>query len=363
MRKEVTITENRLIGIIRDVINEMNLYHASSSDFSKFNHKKYLSSGAGSQTFGWGTYLTDSYAIAVSYAEKFIWYTFNLYVCKVDPANYIDSSKYDADIVEEVVKQFKRLVRTTVTFNDPSSRFDRDSFDGLMQFNNNPGARYDDMLKQYNWTLQTTKKYMEETLKTEFNINDFNEKYNFNREVIDMTRDQYVAKAERMNTVYGLLKQVINAVWDDADAHVRKSSYLYMVEVPDDNGSNYIDLDQEVSRPIVDKVTEGLQRLSSRYRGNDWLLSKWELFVRNRGNYLYGQSLVDCVNNLLTPLVSEKGIEKAVSLFLSQCGFIGFKYRAGRIYGLPDGAAENSMNYVIFDANNVRITSKNIFSV
>ena len=363
MAKKVTITEDRLIGIIRDVINEMNLYHASSSDFSKFNHKKYLSSGAGSQTFGWGTYLTDSYAVAASYAEKFIWYTFNSYVCSVDPAKYIDSSKYDSDIVDEVVRLFKRLVRVTVSFNDPSSRYDRDSFDAMMQFNDNPGARYDSLMKQYQWRLETTKKMFNDRAERSFNLDDFNKSYSGDRTVIDMTRDEYVAKAERMNTVYGLLKRVINAVWDDADAHVRKSSYLYMVEVPDDDGSNYIDLDQEVSRPVIDKVTAGLQRLSNRYRGNDWLVSKWGMFIRNRGSYLYGQALVDCVNNLLTPLVSEKGIEKAVSLFLSQCGIIGYKYRAGRIYGLPDGAAENSMNYVIFDASNVRITSKNIFEV
>jgi len=363
MSSRILISESRLIGIIRDVINEMNLYHASGSDFSKFNHKKYLSSGAGSQVFGWGTYLTDSYAVAASYAEKFIWYTFNSYVCSVDPANYIDSSKYDDDIVNEVVRQFKRLVRTTVSFNDPSSRYDRDSFDGMMQFNNNPGAHYDSLLKQYQWRLESTKKMLNASAAKSFNIDDFNKGYTGDRSVIDMTRDEYVAKAQRMNTVYGLLKQVINAVWDDADAHVKKSSYLYMVEVPDDDGTNYIDLDHEVSRQVIEKVTSGFQRLSSRYRGNDWLVSKWESFILNRGRNLVGQSLVDFVNNMLTSLVSSNGIEKAVSLFLSQCGIIGYKYRAGSIYGLPDGADENSTNYVIFDASNIRITSKNIFQV
>jgi hypothetical protein len=48
---------------------------------------------------------------------------------------------------------------------------------------------------------------------------------------------------------------------------------------------------------------------------------------------------------------------------LSQCGIVGFKYRAGRIYGLPDGADENSMNYVIFNSKDIKITNKNIFSV
>lgn len=357
------ISEDRIKGIIRGVINELNLYHGSKNDFDKFNHKKYLSSGAGSQTFGWGTYLTDSYEVAASYAEKFIWYEFNSYVCSVDPINYIDSSKYDADIVDEVVRLFKRLVRVTVSFNDPSSRYDRNSFDAMMQFNDNPGARYDGLMKQYQWRLETTKKMLNDRAEKSFNLDDFNNGYSGDRTVIDMTRDEYIAKAEKMNTAYSLLKQVINAVWDDADAHVRKSSYLYVVDVPDDDGSNYIDLDHEVPIGIIDKVTSGLQRLSARYSGNDWLVSKWELFIRNRGRYLHGQALVDCVNNLLTPLVSEKGIEKAVSLFLSQCGIVGFKYRAGRIYGLPDGADENSMNYVIFNSRDIKITNKNIFSV
>jgi hypothetical protein len=69
-----------------------------------------------------------------------------------------------------------------------------------------------------------------------------------------------------------------------------------------------------------------------------------------------GQSLYEELTSALG------GSEKAASLFLNQCGIVGIKYRAGTIYGLPDGADESSLNYVIFDANNVRITSKNLFT-
>ena len=50
--------------------DEMMAYHGSSADFDKFNHKKYLSTGAGSQVFGWGTYVTDDKAVATGYLEK-----------------------------------------------------------------------------------------------------------------------------------------------------------------------------------------------------------------------------------------------------------------------------------------------------
>ena len=48
-------------------INEINGYHGTSYNFDKFNHKKYLNTGDGSQSFGWGTYITDNEDIAEEY--------------------------------------------------------------------------------------------------------------------------------------------------------------------------------------------------------------------------------------------------------------------------------------------------------
>ena len=62
MPKVIKLTENQF--------GEMMAYHGSGSDFDKFNHKKYLGKGAGSQTFGWGTYITNDIEIAKSYAES-----------------------------------------------------------------------------------------------------------------------------------------------------------------------------------------------------------------------------------------------------------------------------------------------------
>ena len=51
-------------------VDEMMAYHGTGANFDKFNHKKYLNKGAGSQVFGWGTYVTDDIEIATSYSEN-----------------------------------------------------------------------------------------------------------------------------------------------------------------------------------------------------------------------------------------------------------------------------------------------------
>ena len=64
-----TLREKDLKRIIAEAISELQAFHGSGADFDKFNHKKYLSSGFGSQAFGWGTYVTTDITIANSYAE------------------------------------------------------------------------------------------------------------------------------------------------------------------------------------------------------------------------------------------------------------------------------------------------------
>ena len=41
-----------------------------------------------------------------------------------------------------------------------------------------------------------------------------------------------------------------------------------------------------------------------------------------------------------------------------QCGFDGIKYPSGTKWKKPDGASEDAYNYVIFDANKVKIINK-----
>lgn len=67
--KRIVLTESQISYIIGESVDELRAYHGSGANFDKFNHKKYLSSGCGSQSFGWGSYVTDDVAIGKSYAE------------------------------------------------------------------------------------------------------------------------------------------------------------------------------------------------------------------------------------------------------------------------------------------------------
>lgn len=65
------ITEKQLRHIIRNVIketvDEINLYHGTRADFDKFD-VAYLSTGWGQQAYGYGFYLTDCYEAAKNYS-------------------------------------------------------------------------------------------------------------------------------------------------------------------------------------------------------------------------------------------------------------------------------------------------------
>ena len=77
--------------------------------------------------------------------------------------------------------------------------------------------------------------------------------------------------------------------------------------------------------------------------------SLYEALARN-GNIVGGQ--------LYRMLMNDLGSEKAASLFLMQCGFDGIKYEEGINYQKPNGTSEDAYNYVIFDANKVKIIDK-----
>lgn len=51
-----------------DKINEQRVFHGSGADFDAFDHR-FMSSGEGNQSYGWGTYVTQVEGIGRKYAE------------------------------------------------------------------------------------------------------------------------------------------------------------------------------------------------------------------------------------------------------------------------------------------------------
>ena len=354
-------------------VNELGLYHSSYSNFDKFNHKKYMSSGAGSQTFGWGTYLTDSYTIAKDYAEKFILYQFNQFIVAAEPEQYINNAEsYGQDVVAEAVKLYKSIVRTRMCFTwGLDNKYNRNFFDYEFETSKeDPSIEYDNALEEYNRYKEIFKKYFsklaeevgeeeaENRIKDSFGVS--NDKYGY---IIKKTKDDYVSEQNHRNAVNNLVKSIINNIWDAADENVKKQSYIYEVEIPDDNGVNYIDYNNPLPQESLKMIENGLMKICKRFDLNLWkTMKKWEELLEYRRNQPNGKEVYDELDKIIGLYTSNGNMEKATSLFLMQCGFDGIKYKAGTIYGLPDGADEGSLNYVIFDSNKIRITSKNLFT-
>lgn len=122
---------------------------------------------------------------------------------------------------------------------------------------------------------------------------------------------------------------------------------LYEVDIPEDNGSNYLDWDAPITDELIDKVAKALPSLRS-YDIKD--LKKDRTF-----DNFYKTISMRSVKDDAT-----FNDDKAASKLLSSLGYTGIKYKAGRNFG---GAEEGDTNYVIFKPEDMRITEHTKFSI
>lgn len=122
---------------------------------------------------------------------------------------------------------------------------------------------------------------------------------------------------------------------------------LYEVDIPEDNGSNYLDWDAPITDELIDKVAKALPSLRS-YDIKD--LKKDRTF----DNFYKTISMRSVKDD------ASFNDDKAASKLLASLGYTGIKYKAGRNFG---GAEEGDTNYVIFKPEDMRITEHTKFSI
>ena len=128
---------------------------------------------------------------------------------------------------------------------------------------------------------------------------------------------------------------------------------LYEVDIPEDNGSNYLDWYEPLTDEQKDKIAKQLKRL------------KVDVADFERRGFSLDSSFADIYNFLTYALRNTKKWQdvnamRATSKFLSSLGFIGIKYPAGTIMG---GAEEGDTNYVVFKPEDMKITQHTKFSL
>jgi site-specific DNA-cytosine methylase len=302
-----------------DVVNSINqeiadapkfslkVYHGSGADFTEFDFD-HMGEGAGSQAFGWGGYVTSSKKIGKDYAR----------LGKETGGDY----QYMGDT--KLTSEQARVLAVFV---------------GLPAY------------KEYSSMKEGVGAYIKSLRTLE-------------------QKGGFMAKhaGERIKVLESVLPKLDKVSRYDF-AH--KSRNLYEVDIPEDNGSNYIefyeDATPEFKEQIKSVLANGLP--SELKKMPEYKEAERKFYEENGTDESFEKSLIDDAlfelerrksNGDAYNALSVAVGDKLASKILSSLGYTGIKYPAGTIMG---GAEENDTNYVIFKPEDMKITEHTKFSI
>lgn len=329
-----------------DVVNSINqeiadapkfsikTYHGSQASFDHFDHS-FMGSGEGAQAYGWGTYVSEVEGIAKAYAKQNSAKHGMPREYKIAQL-HLNHAKYEYDKVQRAYDNSKAYIDSLKedlqNYRESISRR-KEKVEYFAQ--NNMPETVDKLLKQIKRT--------EDTIKV--TENDINMRTN------DL--EGWKRKLEEVKKKYEEEQKKFDAI---PKPQIERN--LYSVDIPDDNGENYIGWDEKMTprmRDIRKEILEdnGYKLVDSdetRDYFEDRYGKEYELF---KEQYKTGGTFYEELAQLLHS-------QKLASLALKEYGFVGVKVIAQRNTG---GNKEGKMNYVIFDENNAKITEHTKFSL
>lgn len=291
------VTDDVVNSINQEIANapkfSLKVYHGSGADFTEFDFD-HMGEGEGSQVFGWGGYVTSSPKIGKYYAE---------------------SGRKDKYFVYNGEKLDWRHMSATLS--------------GIVGM--------DGVSKADNFLVNVDRMGVEKAKqKLKDSIDEYQKLYKENQ------GDFYKKQIDVMKKLLDL----------NLSVETPKTS-LYEVDIPDDNGSNYLDWDKPLSKEQQNAIREGLEYLGVDIKK---LESKGQSLERT-GENVYNSTLYIGLTGTEYDLPERT---KGISKFLSSVGFTGIKYKAGRNFG---GAKKGDTNYVIFKPDDMKITQHTKFSL
>lgn len=303
-------------------------YHGTGASFDKFDLSHALE-GEGSETFGHGVYVTNSSKIGREYAQR---------AKRRKMADLYKNMRYPDGVKGDIFKRrvFGEMVNDVATGGSVASS---------KEFaKKRVGADAKDIQR----TLENLKD-REKGTEYEQNLKDRLAEYKEGLKWIDSLDEDYLTQG---------------------------NASRYDVDIPDDNGENYLGWDDSQNFPLEKwyrlweithhgfSDTEYFNDGGARYdkdrieRIIQMKLDSPEKGMQNLPT-LKGEELYHALEDFFDRERPSYGAELA-SRALSEIGFVGIKYPAGMIYG---GAEEGDYNYVIFDENNANIVGNTRFSL
>lgn len=273
------------------IIREQRVYHGSGADFGHFDHS-HMGEGEGAQAFGWGTYVTEVEGIGRTYAESARKKPTYLYGGKE-----MSSDEFHDYVLGEIGDWNENML------NDFMYNLERHGV-----------TRAKDILKK----------------------GDLAQYKNLFYQSLGDTRNYAEGKIKAARTLLSL-----------KGIRIRKpKSHLYTIEIPDDNGKNYLDWNGHPAESLLKDVGSFLES------------NGFEMVQDSPARYEKGESTIVLNPNatgadLYAELQEALGSDKEASKALSEIGLTGIKYPADYIRG---GREDGAKNYVIFNENDAKIT-------
>lgn len=284
----------RVLDSFNKDVRHQAVYHGSGADFKKFDFD-HLGEGAGSQAFGWGGYVTSSEKIGMDYAK--ITHQKPTYI-------YNGKEMSEDDLQEEILPKI--------------------------------GSQNANMFMDFLYNL---------------------EKYGVSEAKSMLRKGDYAYFKDLLKGTYGSVRSAYQNKVDAAELllaprNIRIKKYkgnLYEVDIPDDNGNNYLDWEgknNNISQQMLDNLTKALEQKG--WKRKD--LPSMIRFTDTYDNIVINPNATGA--DLYEEIKSAFKSSKEASKLLSMAGFTGIKYPAGTIMG---GAEEGDTNYVIFKEEDMKI--------
>ena len=324
--QRVIDTENertRMMGA--GSVREHRVYHGSGADFDAFDHS-HMGEGEGAQAYGWGTYVTEVEGIGRTYAIQ--------NTTKHNDA--LRALQHDVDAISDQLDRHR-----------DDLKYDEEQLKRANEWRAEAELDYE-LFKDEAEKLK--EKYGESSPKYRNHL--FNDIY-----TDEMKRAQSSVKSTEESIQYRKEKIAeLEKALKDKQAEIDElpkefPRHLYTVEIPDDNGSNYLDWNGHPAESLLKGVGSFLES------------NGFERVQDNPARYEKGESTVVLNPNatgadLYAELREALGSDKKASQALAELGCIGIKYPADNMRG---GREDGAKNYVIFNENDAKITDHTRF--
>ena len=301
-------------------VREHRVYHGSGADFDAFDHS-HMGEGEGAQAYGWGTYVTEVEGIGRTYAIQ----------NTTTHNDALRALQHDVDAISDQLDRHR-----------DDLKYDEEQLKRANEWRAEAELDYELFRDE---AEELKEKYGESS--PEYRNHLFNDIY-----TDEMKRAQSSVKSTEESIQYRKEKIAeLEKALKDKQAEIDElpkefPRHLYTVEIPDDNGGNYLDWNGHPAESLLKDVgsfleSEGFERVQD-----------------NPARYEKGESTVVLNPNatgadLYAELQKALGSDKKASQALAELGCIGIKYPADNMRG---GREDGAKNYVIFNENDAKIT-------